>query len=308
MTKQLHILNGYTTLNLFQEAQISDQVCVWNEILSEGPVFYEIGTDDFWKIRREFVVSTFGQGAAGYDDVITHFNKIRNYQDYEEIILWYEYDLFCQINLMALLSWFYNQNAFNRVKISLICVGREEGYNQLVGLGRLPVRVYPELLERRKELSESNLRFADSVWYSYAGDDPSELAFACVPHPVFNYLSAAIRSHFDRFPDNTGFNEIEKEILRVLSTESKEDVDTVVRHMLQWQKHYGFGDLQYYYYLKSLSPFIEFGDSLGLNNIGEEFSKTGIDRKLYPSLDLPLGGSSASQFNRTGDTLKRISN
>jgi len=109
MTKQLHILNGYATLHLFQEADISSEVCVWNEILSEGPVTYDIASESFWKMRREFIATTFGPGAAGYDEVIAHFDIIRTYSTYEEVILWYEYDLFCQLNLVGLLSWFYRE-------------------------------------------------------------------------------------------------------------------------------------------------------------------------------------------------------
>ncbi|MGB3465001.1 MAG: hypothetical protein WBA74_07020, partial [Cyclobacteriaceae bacterium] len=238
MEKKLHILNGHTTLHLFQEAGIEGQAVVWNEILSDGPAIYEVGTEPFWKLRKDFVVATFGQGAAGYDQLIRDFEIVRSYREYDEIILWYEYDWFCQINLMAILSWFYQVGVMNDTRISLICAGKEEGYNRLVGLGQLPVRMYPELLDRRRSLSESNLRFADNVWKTYVDDDPSELAFATIPHPVFRYISGAVKSYFTRFPDDTGLNQIEREILETIAARKVLNVDLLVRHMLQWQTYY----------------------------------------------------------------------
>lgn len=306
MTKQLHILNGQTTLHLFRESKITGETFVWDEILSDGPVLYEVASEQFWQVRREFVVATFGQGATGYSNLVAGFEKVRGFNRYEEVVLWYEYDLFCQVNLIALLSWFYNQKALNKVKISLICVGKEPGYNRLVGLGQLPVRRYPELLEKRKALSEANLRYADTVWNSYADENPAELSFACVPHPIFQYLGKSIQAHLERFPDHTGLSVIEREILQSVSGESLPNVDFLVRHMLQWQHYYGFGDLQYYYYIKSLKPFIEFGDTLTLNEIGKKSLEEQLDRKSFPSLNLPYGGSRASEYRRTSDGFEKM--
>ena len=129
-----------------------------------------------------------------------------------------------------------------------------------------------------------------------------------MPHPIFSYLGGAIQSHLERYPDDSGFNEIEKEILNTISGRIIDNVDTLVRHMLQWQDYYGFGDLQYYYYIKSLSPFIDFGETIRLSHDGEKYLKTRLKRSLFPSLDLPFGGGSASQYYRAGGKLSRIIN
>ena len=304
MTKQLHILNGFATYHLFKEAGIAGDVCVWDEILSEGPCTYHIANDNFWKVRSDFVSQTFGRAASEYETVIEHFSRIRAFEQYEELVLWYEYDLFCQVNLMALLSWLYGAKAYNKAKIQLICVGKESGYDQLVGLGQLPVRKYPELLENRMELSESCLAYADDIWSAYAGDDPRELVAATIPHPVFTYLSDAIQAHFKRFPDQSGLNEIEKELLSYIGQHQPLKLDQLVRHMLQWQHYYGFGDLQYYVYIKKLGDLVAFESrTLSLTDQGAMALKDGIDRQQYPDLDLTLGGSTTRLFYRNGTTL-----
>ena len=155
-------------------------------------------------------------------------------------------------------------------------------------------------------MSESNLRFADRVWQTYTSDDPSQLYFATIPHPIFQYLSGAVCAYLERFSDQSGFNEIEKEILKKISDAGSIEVDKLVRHMLQWQKHYGFGDLQYYYHVKSLSPFLHIGEQLSLNEKGKAALQNGIDRKSYSSLDLPVGGTGCSRYFRDKDTLRPL--
>ncbi|MEL7146433.1 MAG: hypothetical protein AAFO69_08705 [Bacteroidota bacterium] len=301
MTKQLHILNGYATYHLFKETRIEGDVCVWDEILSEGPSVYEVASQDFWKIRSDFVSQTFGRGEEAYSNIIEQFEMIKSFSAYDELVLWYEFDLFCQVNLMALLSWLFRVKAWQKCNIHLICVGKQPGYGKLIGLGQLPVREFKDLLEGRIHLSEPNLSYANQIWSAYTSQDPRELAMATVPHPVFTYLAGAIKAHFKRFPDPTGFNEIENEILTFIAANQQRKLDELVRYMLQWQHYYGFGDLQYYRYIKTLEEFIAVGDdSVRLTRLGETALKEGIIRKNHPLLDMKMGGTSINQYYRKG--------
>jgi len=300
----LHIFNGQSTLNLFNETNLIGDQCIWDEILSDGPVQYQIATESFWQERAEFISQAFSCDPERYDTVKNWFEKIRNFRRYKEITLWYEYDLFCQINLMALLSWFYHEHDGQQPKISLICVGNEEGYDRLVGLGQLPSRRFPSLYEARTTLSEANLEYADRVWEAYCNDDPNELQFTLVPHPIFIYLSQAIDAHLNRFSnEETGFNEIEWEILRYVDQNMVRNADDIVRHLLQWQRNYGFGDLQYFIYLNKMEAFLSFGEGIFLSPLGKDAIQSKIDRLAFPVLKLPLGGSNAHSYHWKDDLL-----
>ena len=303
MAKQLHILNGFSTHHLFVKSGLTGDVCVWDEILSEGPGTYAIASEQFWAMRRSFVAAAFGAADEQYDVLIQHFAKIQSYESYDELVLWYEYDLFCQVNLMALLSWLYVAGAHRKTTIQLICVGEEPGFPGLVGLGQLPASKYPALYARRAALSDSDMSYADSVWRAYSGDDPRALAFATSYHTTFTYLSDAIKAHYRRFPDDSGLNEIEHEILKFVSVEKPGDVRRLVRHLLLWQRYYGFGDLQYFYYIKALRAFINFDEPLALTEVGKQALNTGINRGDYPEMELTLGGSNANDYYRKGDQL-----
>ena len=54
MSKTLHILNGDTTLPNLEKSGIKGEVVVWREMLCEGPVHKEVGSDDFWMNRCTF--------------------------------------------------------------------------------------------------------------------------------------------------------------------------------------------------------------------------------------------------------------
>ncbi len=295
---KLHILNGHSTLYLFKEAKINGDVFVWNEILSEGPVTYQVASEEFWELRRIFVSETFGGEPKAYDELKENFQKLRQFREYREVVLWYEYDLFCQVNLMAVLSWIHGQGHRKTTIVSLICVGNETGYDQLVGLGQIASVKYKGLFEKRIKLSEANLAYADLVWQAYCVADPNELLFATIPHPIFKYLYLAIKAHLQRFSDGShGFNEIEWEMLSYIDKHQPKNVDDVIRHMLQWQVFYGFGDMQYYYYLKKMETYFMFGTPVTLSKEGKKAIQKGIKRKEVNSLDLSLGGSNARKYH-----------
>ena len=67
----------------------------------------------------------------------------------------------------------------------------------------------------------------------------------------------------NRFPDEKGLNEIQYKILEIINTSVFSDSE-IVKELLLWQHAntvYGFGDLQYFNYLKWLNDYYEILDS-----------------------------------------------
>ena len=299
MADKLHILNGDSTLHLFQQSGIAGDTFVWNEILCEGPVKFEVGDPEFWKIRQAYLTDVFGPGASNYKQLIEEFSILENYEAYDEIILWYEYDLFCQVNLMAILSYLNREGLIHKLNISYICVGEEEGFDRLVGLGQIPVHRYQTHYNNRTALSEADLDFATNVWKSFCSDDPNELDFTLLPHPTFTYLSGSIMAHFKRFPKkSTGLSSIEDQILSYVEENSPGGPDDIVRNCLQNQGYYGFGDMQYFHYIKVMESLLSFQDSITLSDLGKSYLKGEVKRDAIDSMDYPLGGTTASSYYR----------
>lgn len=265
MTKILHILNGDSTRQIVQQTDIPGDLCVWRDVLSDGPATLDVGSDEFWSIRTAYMTNAFKVSEEEFrEKMLAEFELISQFTSYAEVALWFEYDLFCQINMLALLHWF-NQQERGNTKISLICVGREEGYEKLVGLGEIDPALFPDLFNRRRIMGTQDFAFASDVYEAWCSEDPTDLeTYTLLPSNEFPYLSDALQSHFRRFPSTqTGLSEIEQKIVDLIGSEENEERQIVGR-LLQWQKFYGFGDLQFVQVLNQLDPILIKGTKIAL--------------------------------------------
>ncbi|WP_323757449.1 hypothetical protein [Roseivirga sp.] len=288
MQNTLHILNGDSSLHLFQKSGINGDKAIWREVLSDGLVLDSFGTDQFWQSRAAFMTAFTKTSSSDYHEkVIDEFKKIQNFKAYKEVVLWFEYDLFCQINLMALLHWFQQQDKAD-VKISLICVGQVDGYEKLMGLGELSFERYPELFEQRRILGRNDFNFASDAFQSFCSNNPKDMEnFILLPSNEFPYLAKAFQAHLMRFPSSkSGLNLIEQEIIKLIESGKNTEI-ALIGALLKWQKYYGFGDLQYINYLNRLSPLLEKGQAITLK---QNYHSTPIDRNYF------LGGALVSEW------------
>ena len=258
MSKTLHILNGDSTAQIMERSSIAGDVIVWREMLCEGPLQKEVGSDKFWTSRYSFFENELGISRLEYyDKTISEIIKIEDIANYKEVVLWFEFDLFCQINLLALCTYllkFYRKD----VKFSLICTGKEDGKNALQSLSDYNPEDYQKLLANRITLSRNNLLFAVECWNLYVENDRKELEeFDFNKSLKFKYLQLAINQHLERFPKQNGLDQIDNKILELINFDPLTKKD-LIRNLLLWQKKetvYGFGDLQYQLALEKLKTY-----------------------------------------------------
>ncbi|MGE5943230.1 MAG: DUF1835 domain-containing protein, partial [Flavobacteriales bacterium] len=104
MNKQvLHITNGSHLTKQLLELDFAGEMLTWEEMLCEGPTFIDIDSEAFFKTRKAFFASVYQLEL----DVYTFKNEIKKLnstENYSEIILWFEYDLFCHINMIGVIS------------------------------------------------------------------------------------------------------------------------------------------------------------------------------------------------------------
>lgn len=305
--KRLHVTNGDSTTRILLAEKIEGDIATCREVLAEGPTQYEIGKASFFEARAAFIEEEFGYEAQGYmEKVRPEFDRMANANAYNEVVLWFEYDLFCQINLCAVLSYLHQLRI--TTKISLICVGKEQDYKKMVGLGELPAACFPHLFDNRKELAAEDISYADLVWKTYCSDDHTQLEKHTLSnHEPFVYLGDALKAHLTRFPSyKDGLNSIEKKILTQLKKSPKSEHE-LIGDMLQWQEWFGFGDLQYQFYIKSLAPCYTIEDEvLHLNTEGKALLKQ--TATFTPQKLVKLGGTLRTEYlyHSTTDKLEKL--
>src|SRR5690349_5300808 len=90
-----HILNGDSLAYSFADSKIEGNIIVAREALIDGELSGN-SLQDFWNARANYL----GLTEAEYRDrVAGEFEKIMNAPDDSEFNLWFEYDLFCQVNM-----------------------------------------------------------------------------------------------------------------------------------------------------------------------------------------------------------------
>ena len=296
MADILHILNGDSTREMLALSGLEGEVAVWRDVLSDGPAIEKVGSEEFWQARTSYMSQTFGITKEDFEaKAKDEFAKIEQFREYQEVVLWFEYDLFCQINLIALMHWFHGQERGN-TKVSLICVGQEEGYDRLVGLGEMKPDHFPDLFARRRIMGTYDFVFTSDAYTAWCSADPTDLDnFILMSSNEFPYLSDALQSHQRRFPGTeTGLTEIELKVIELVRS-GVTDRRKLVGQLLRWQGYQGFGDLQYFQILDRMAPLFKEGDELELNE--ESIAQIDVQEPITSiSRNYHLGGAQASEW------------
>src|SRR5712671_7011130 len=95
----LHVANGDHALSVLREAGLPGEVIAWSDVLDQGPVQGEPGTAQFREPRALWLAEN---GAGNPDEVRSQLEAwdagLR--RDADEVVLWFEADLTCQLALL----------------------------------------------------------------------------------------------------------------------------------------------------------------------------------------------------------------
>ena len=98
----LHVLNGDSTAYSFRDTGLEGDILVWREVFSQGPLMENIASGDFWKAREEWICNKFDETPDKYQQsVVEPLSKLS--EPYDELNLWFEFDLHCQANLLGVM-------------------------------------------------------------------------------------------------------------------------------------------------------------------------------------------------------------
>ena len=173
--------------------------------------------------------------------------------EHDEVVLWFEHDLFCQINLIYLLDWFPNRSARN-TKLSLICIGEFPGIEDFRWLGQLTGEQLASLFDGRRRVTEEEFGLATQAWTAYCSSDPRDIKHLIeADTSALPFLREALLLHLARFPSVVnGLGRIENTALELISRGAiafKELFPAFGRR----EPVYGLGDAQFWNEVKRLA-------------------------------------------------------
>ncbi len=270
MSKEiLHITNGSSLTNYLKELDLDGVFLTWQEMLCEGPTVAGIDSEDFLNCRKTFLKDSYNI-EIDEKEYREELNKLNNPEQYSKIILWFEYDLFCHINMIAVISLLHQREI--NLPLYLVCSGRVEDEKNLKGLPELSPEQLLKHYENKIELNDSDIDLAIALWRTYCGKDHNIFKPYIVTPSSFEYMGSCLKAHIERFPNSkNGLNTLEENILKIVKDNEIKSKHHLLGYALNYQGYYGFGDIQFERIINKLSIFFdEADDALTLNRKGHE--------------------------------------
>jgi hypothetical protein len=269
----LHIYNGGSTSGTLIEFGFAGEHKVFQEVLMEGPTPGGVSRAEFLDVRAGFLAKAYDirleKCKADQQDQEVW---LRGFAEHDETILWFEHDLFCQINLIHLLDWFSKQSR-SSTRLSLICVGEFEGIKDFRGLGQLTGEQLASLFDTRHQVSDAELSVASRAWAAYCSSDPTQIeGLLDEDTTAMPFLRQALRLHLMRFPSiRNGLGRIENKAMEMIES-GPIGFKSLFPRFAEAEPVYGLGDSQFWSALKRIGesrhPLLSIG---GIARDGAEF-------------------------------------
>lgn len=252
--RMLHVVNGDSVADKLKQGVVQGDILVWREVYPAGPVFADMSDSENRSVRARYLEQAMGIPREEYVKISeTQEKELERFRDYEEVVFWFEHDLFDQTMLCYLLHWF-TQQSLGKTKLSLLCIGAYPGIECFRGLGQLSVPQMETLSGAWQAIGRRQLRLGGALWEAYASPDPTKLAELLEGDTsALPFARDAFEAHLARLPSvRSGLGLVERTTLTKvrggLSSPSE-----LFRQVGDELHRLGMGDLEYWRYLARMS-------------------------------------------------------
>jgi len=206
-----HITNGDCSLHRMRKAGVKGEILPWRDVLHDGPVISDNQLESVSTERAKFIASA----GWGVQEEIQHSLEQRDRmlasaRDYDRIVLWFELDLYDQLQILQLLNWFADQSETHN-KLYLIC---HHDY-----LGSISTEEMASLIGTEQAISTQQLKLAQRAWQAFTDSTPQGLVdLYYADTSALTYLHAAIGRLLAFFPaPGSGLNRTEHHAISAIA-------------------------------------------------------------------------------------------
>jgi hypothetical protein len=215
----LHVTNGDSAVAKLRATGLEGTLLPWRDVLHEGPVPGDVGDVGLRDVRARFLA---GQGWAAEEDVradMRHRDQRldRAIADGEEIMLWFESDLYDMLQLAQILDRLPEEAA------TLVIVGEE----RFVGVAELEPHELRALAAdgaahrrgRRIPVDAAVRHAGRALWTALRAPEPTQaVRLAEQGTPALPALGEAARRLLEQLPwHDTGVNRTERALLEAVA-------------------------------------------------------------------------------------------
>jgi hypothetical protein len=205
------------------------------------------------EVRAAFIGQ---QWSSSLEEVRAEFRTrderlIRSVDD-DEVVLWFEADLYDQLQILQVLDWFWFQPS--PPTVSLICLGSFPGIQPFHGLGQLSPEALAGVFPARRVVSPAQLAAAHQAWQAVTAPTPESLKLlAGVDLTVTEYLGAALQRLLEHYPSTVnGLDRTEQQLLETMR-EGRTTFREIFPVFQQREERVFLGDLTLWWRILALS-------------------------------------------------------
>lgn len=251
MEKILNITNGDSAVALMQDADIPGRYLPWRDVLHDGPVPEGLSLEELSKVRADFIAACgWGESEKIKQEFIARDRVLKDFAQYQKIILWFEHDLYDQLQILQILDWFYGHyscQAYPAMELTMICTDQYLGMQKPESL--------KALMQYETPITASHLDLAHYAWSAFCASTP-EPWFGLLSRDthLFPFLNAAVLRQLEEYPScKNGLSRTEQQALHAIANGESDPVKTFIQNQEQEQAIY-LGDSSFW---RILQGFIE---------------------------------------------------
>lgn len=268
--KVLNITNGDTVIDMMVKANIIGDFLPWRDFLHEGPVPQKYNLSELSKIRARFIHE---QGFGEFSDIHLNFQRrdatLADYRSYDKIILWFEHDLYDQLQLIQILAWFSEQTLLETPSLSLISTNKHLGEcsaQQILTLSLYEEAITAEHLSLAKKAWSAFRKPTPLPWFNLLQEDIRLLPF----------LRAAIRRMLEEYPNTkNGLSRSAHEALLAIANGKEKPYEIFTTYQEHEERKF-MGDIIFW---KILDDFKEYKLIASQNN-GQKLTITPLGQQI----------------------------
>ncbi|CAG0908791.1 unnamed protein product [Cyprideis torosa] len=229
----------------WQAAGIEGTFLPWRDLLHEGPVPAKLTLPELFKRRTSYLSQ---EGYSSHKQAEQHFQHslslLADLQQYARVILWFEHDLYDQLQLLQILDHLGSRNDL-RPPVELI---QTDEY-----LGCTTVSDIPRFQSLQTTVTPQQMEVASVAWQAFRHHTPEPwIELLTRDTHALPHLHAAIERLLEEYPDrHTGLNRTQRTALSLIADGHQQPGRLFGEYQKTEQRRF-LGDLSFWRMLRQL--------------------------------------------------------
>jgi hypothetical protein len=157
----LHVTNGDCAADRLRAAGMEGAILPWRDVLHDGPVPAGLALEALSRVRADFIATGMPDPDAVRRGFAERDRVLAASAAEDEVVLWFEHDLYDQLQLVQVLDWFADHP---HPRLTLI--------NPPEYLGMMDADRMRALFAARTPVTPAQLALGRRAWDAFRGPDP----------------------------------------------------------------------------------------------------------------------------------------